>query len=81
MSKEDELFTTYDLNLTAVLYALGFPLAEVRKNTKGKALFCFKKSLKLDQVIAKYWKEDLKINPQKLFNSIKSIKNRIYSNY
>jgi len=81
MSIQNELFTTYDLNLSAVLLAKGLVLEEVKKNPKGKSLFYFQKSKKLGKLIDEYWREEIKIKPQDLFNSLKSIKNRIYSNY
>lgn len=79
--REDQLFTTYDLNLSAVLVSLDIPLLEARKTNNAKFLFCFEHTKQLDLVVNQYWKQELELNPQKLFNSLKSIKNRMYSNY
>lgn len=78
---ETELFTTYDLNLSAVLVSKGESLEEVRKTQNSKSLFCFKKTRSLESLIERYWRGQLRVEPQELFNSIKNIKNRIYSNY
>jgi hypothetical protein len=74
-------FTTYDLNLSAVLLSKGFSLEKIDKQQSGKALFSFVESKKLYIVIDQYWKDQLKISPQKIFNSLKAIKNRLYSNW
>ena len=81
MNTKKELFTTYDLNLSAVLLSKGLKLEKVHKNPKGKSLFHFQKSKALTKHIDQYWNEELTVKPQELFNSLKSIKNRIYSNY
>lgn len=77
----EEYFTTYDLNLAAVLVAHGHVLEKVDKQERGKALFYFSQTVKLEELIDKYWKRKLKMDPQDLFTSLKVIKNRLYSNY
>ena len=79
MNDQKTYFTTYDLNLSAVLVSKGFSLEKTEKKISGKALFSFAESKKLFIVIDQYWKDRLKISPQKLFNSLKAIKNRLYS--
>ena len=81
INQNKDYFTTYDLNLSALLVALNFPLEKIEKNNTRKALFHFKKSKELDQLVANYWKQEVKINPQKLFDALKFIKNRLYSDY
>jgi len=81
MNDGQKLFSTYDLNLSAVLVAHGFSLAEVHKSEGGKAQFQFEQSEKLTALIDRYWQGKVRMNPQTLFTSIKSIKNRLYSNY
>lgn len=79
MNDQKTYFTTYDLNLSAVLVSKGFSLEKTERKMGGKALFSFTESKKLFAVIDQYWKNQLKISPQKLFNSLKAIKNRLYS--
>ena len=81
MKNAYKYFTTYDLNLSAVLVSQNFTLEEVEKSGSGKALFYFKKSDELLELIDRYWKNQLQISPQALFTSLKSIKNRLYSGW
>lgn len=81
MKDQHKYFTTYDLNLSAVLVSQGFTLDEIEKSGSGKSLFYFKKSTKLLNTIDRYWKNQLQISPQILFSSLKSIKNRLYSDW
>lgn len=74
-------FTTYDIYLAAVLVAFDFPLERIEKTLSGKSLFYFNSSPVLDSTIQKYWKQELRVSPQVLFNSLKFIKNRLYSSY
>lgn len=79
MSKQKQFFTTSDLNLSAVLVANGFLLESIEKDDFGKSTFYFSKSKQLDQLIEKYWRLELSIEPHELFNSLKALKNRMYS--
>lgn len=78
---QEKYFTTFDLNLSAVLVSENFTLEKIEKPDGGKALFYFKKSNELFKVIDRYWKNQLQISPQLLFTSLKSIKNRLYSGW
>ncbi len=81
MKKEAQHFNTFDLNLAAVLLAKGYILEQVQRNSNGKSLFVFDESDALKKLIEKYWKGNLKMNPQDVFTSLKVIKNRLYSSY
>ncbi|MFH1544100.1 MAG: DUF5659 domain-containing protein [Patescibacteria group bacterium] len=74
-------FQTQDLNLSAVLIAQGFNLKQVKKNPDGKSTFFFTGSKKIESKIQDYWSNNLSVNPQEIFNALKLLKNRIYSNY
>lgn len=78
---ESKLFQTQDLNLTAVLIVESFRLEDIEKNKEGKATFIFHNSVSLQTKISQYWNNELLVNPQDLFNALKFLKNRIYSNY
>jgi len=80
MKKTTQFFTTYDLNLSATLHSLGCQIEKIeRKGNKG--LFYFEDSLDLSNYLNDYFKEKILISPQALFNSLKMIKNRLYSNW
>lgn len=72
-------YTTYNLNLASVFVALGLTLQDIEKNVSGKSLFIFNQSKQLNETIEKYWRKELLIEPQQLFDSAKFIKNRLYS--
>lgn len=74
-------FQTQDLNLSAVLIAHGFNLKQVTKNPNGKSTFFFASSKKIESTIQDYWSNNLLVNPQEIFNALKLLKSRIYSNY
>jgi len=74
-------FQTQDLNLSAVLIARGFILQNVTKKPAGKSTFCFTGSRQLEITINEYWNNTLMVNPHEIFNALKLLKNRIYSNY
>lgn len=80
MKPTEQFFTTYDLNLSATLLSLGFKLEKIeRKGSRG--LFYFQRRTDLLEKIDSYFKDELSISPQSLFNNLKAIKNRLYSNW
>lgn len=77
---KQNFFTTYDLNLSCTLHALGFPIEKIeRKGNRG--LFCFEQSNELLEQVDNYFKEQIMLKPQAFANSLKAIKNRLYSNW
>ncbi len=81
MKTESEFFTSWDLNLAAVLVASGIQLDLLEKQSNGKALFYFRRSSELDEVVQAFWAQQMKLNPHSLFTALKFLKNRMYSNY
>ncbi len=81
MPQANEFFTTYDLNLSAVLVASGFQLDSIEKQNHKKALFYFARNAELDKVLQAYWSQQIRMDPFALFNALKFLKNRLYSNY
>ena len=79
MSKNKDLFTTYNLNFSAVLVSSGIVLHQVDRGIGSKALFCFENSQTLQKINDKYWQKELKVEPQLLFDSLKYLKNRLYN--
>jgi hypothetical protein len=79
MEENKDLFTTYSLNLAAVLVAYGCKLEKVTSGVGFKSLFCFVNSKKLRDINDKYWRKELATEPQLLFDSLKFLKNRLYS--
>ncbi len=76
-----EYFSTSDLNLSAVLVANGFPLEDLEKVSSGKSTFHFSKSKDLDKLVKQYLRFELTIEPHRLLNSLKALKNQMYNEY
>jgi hypothetical protein len=80
MKPKSSYFTTYDLNLSCALHALGFPIEKIeRKSNRG--LFFFEQSAQLTDQVENYFKEQITLTPQAFSNSLKAIKNRLYSSW
>ncbi|MHB8276494.1 MAG: DUF5659 domain-containing protein [Candidatus Humimicrobiaceae bacterium] len=74
----DNLYSTSDLALAAAV-SLYYPIKSIDKKNPSKVYFIFEKDKKFDLIVECYWRSDLKVDPQKYFNSIKALKNRIYN--
>ena len=72
-------FETYDLNLTATMVALSHNLTDVKKELNGRSKFYFKHTKKLKEDVLAFWKQELILNPHLIFDSLKFVKSRIYS--
>ena len=81
MNQDEHFFKTYDLNISAVLVASDFPPDRIERQKNGKVLFFFKSCPAVKKIVENYWKQEIKLNPQKIFDGLKFIKTRIYSNY
>ena len=71
-------YETSDLALASVI-ALFFPLDAIDRANPQKAHFMFERSKELEKLIEGYWKRELQIEPQVYFQSIKTLKGRLYS--
>ncbi len=75
-----DFFTTFDLGLTCALFCLEHELTAVDKDgNPNKAQFVFRRTKTIDQDIEAYWNDRLKLNARSYFDSIRAIKNRLYS--
>jgi hypothetical protein len=72
-------FSTADLAL-ATTVSIWFPLQQVDKKNPRRALFTFERSKELDELVDKYWKRELQVEPRQYFDQLKSLKARLYSN-
>ena len=64
----------------AALTALGFPLLGIKRGAGSKSLFLFEQSDELVETAQRYWRRSLEIDAMTYFNSLKAIKNQLYSN-
>jgi hypothetical protein len=72
-------FSTRDLGATAALTSLGYELLTVDKENPNKALFLFKRENNIEEVLDKYWADQLEVKARRYFDSLKAVKNRLYS--
>lgn len=70
-------FATSDLSLATTI-SLWYPLEFVDQANPTKAQFLFKREDHLDELVASYWKRELKVEPQEFFSQLRSIKSRLY---
>lgn len=75
----NNLFSTYDLGLSSALVTAGFPLDHLDKSDLRKVQFVFLRAEGMDEVIEAYWNHHLPVDASTYFNTVKMLKNRIYS--
>jgi hypothetical protein len=77
--EDENYYVTSDLALATVI-SLQFPIGKLDKKNPKKVLFYFEKDKegKIDDLIEKYWKKMIKVEPQSFFYQIRTIKNIIY---
>ena len=70
-------YKTTDLNL-AVILSLNFQIKEL-ENNNGRGTFVFQDTEELQDLVKDYWNRQLSVEPQSLFDALKTIKNRLYN--
>lgn len=76
---ENDFHKISDLACCAALVLSGCPIERIEKATPRKALFVFKRNQKLDKILTKYWKRQLKVEPAAYFEQLSFIKSRLYA--
>ena len=70
-------YQTSDLACAAAL-SLFFAIESVDKADPRRAYFLFERTPKLDTVLGKYQKQELRVEPRAYFDQIKALKTRLY---
>ena len=78
-SDEVEVFTNYDLGVSAALLCAGFELLSVDKDNPRKALFVFKKQAGIEDIANRYFADRLEVKARSFFDHLKALKNKLYS--
>lgn len=78
VSREEQIFTTQDIQLTASLYALGANLLRVDRTDPARCAFVLENSPSLAKAVEAYWRRQLSIEPQTLLGAFKAVKTRLY---
>jgi len=72
-------FSTFDLGLAAALSTLGYELKGLDRSNPRKIKFIFEQDKRIERIIENYFNDKLKVSALSLLNSLKNLKNRIYS--
>lgn len=75
----ENVFSTSDLALATTI-SIWCQLQDVDKQNPHRAFFIFNRSKQLDELVDKYWKRELAVEPRQYFDQLKSLKARLYSN-
>jgi len=73
------VFTTYDLGCSAAILCAGFELLSMDKENPRKVLFVFKREDGIERIVDLYWSDRLEVKARNYFDTVKMLKNRIYS--
>jgi len=73
------VFTTYDLGVSTALLCAGFELLSIDKENPRKALFIFQKVDGIEDVADQYFADRLEVKARQFFDTIKALKNKLYS--
>ena len=75
-------YSTYDLGLAAFLVEKGFKLEAMDRDNPRKINFIFKRDDRrgeIEELANDYWSDKELLPPRKYFDTVKMLKNRIYS--
>lgn len=75
----DIRFLTYDIGLAAALITLGYTLHKVDKTEQKKSQFIFNRDEQIDKMVNDYWDDKLTLPVRSFYDSLKMLKNRLYS--
>ena len=75
----EDVFTTYDLGCASFLLCVGFKLESLDRDNPRKALFVFKREPHIEEYANKYFTDEVEVKARAMFDSIKALKNKLYS--
>ena len=78
MKKDINEFRTSDLQLTIVLYTLGFPLIGVDKTNPRRASFLFEDDGNISDSVSAFYRGELSLDPRIVLTNAKLVKDRLY---
>jgi hypothetical protein len=74
----DFFLRTSDLALATALCALGVAIEAMQQTDGERQFFIFTKNEKVQDIVNRFWRGELLIEPQAYFNQLKVLKTRIY---
>jgi hypothetical protein len=69
---------TSDLALATALSVLGVAIEAMQQTDSERMNFIFTKSDKVQDIVNRFWRNELLVEPQAYFNQLKVLKTRIY---
>ena len=76
--EDNNVFTTYDLGLSAALLTSGYKLKNLDR-TNRRALFIFEYKKGIEQSTHKFFADELRVKARSYFDSLKALKSKLYS--
>ena len=74
----ERYYKTSDIALATTL-SLDYPIHSLNRSNPRRIIFVFSRDKDFDLYLERYWKEELRVEPQKYFQHLKILKNRIYN--
>ena len=74
---QNDTYRSHDLALVATI-SLTYQIQAIDRQNPRKAEFLFVREEGLDQLIEKYWRGEIRVEPQIYFNQLRIIKARLY---
>lgn len=71
-------YLTSDLALATTL-SLQFPIEDIDRSNPRKAVFVFRRSQALEELVDAFFTNEFKIAPQVYFNQLRDVKARLYA--
>ena len=79
LTDSSNVFSTYDIGLSAAFLCIGFKLLSVDKQNPRKALFIFRKEAGMKDFSEQYFSDTLGVRARAFFDHLKALKNMLYS--
>ncbi len=76
---DDTHFFTFDMGLSAALISVGFSLVSLDRGNLRKVQFVFRRGDGMDEVVDAYWENRLEGKLRTYFDTLRMLKNRLYS--
>jgi hypothetical protein len=78
MYDSDFFLKTSDLALATAISVLGVAIEAMQQTDGQRMVFIFTKSDKVQDIVNRFWRGELLVEPQSYFNQMKVLKTRIY---
>ncbi len=79
LDDHDNFMYSFDLGLATALITAGFSLVSLDRQNLRKAQFIFRRGDGMDKIVDAYWADNLEVKARKYFDTLKMVKNRLYS--